>query len=404
MIQAESQILAEHDPTGRHPQAWMNHKSRPHLHEESATEAKLGPLASRSLGHTQDAPADSLSIGETKSSSARAANHDAAKLQDLEQSSKPRAINITKERSYDEDQMESSGAPKVKIEAHKRRQSQVDGISADESESEKVLKLSPAKIHELTSSPQSLPVRALPNRTTSSEKLQKILSEAPQIKVVIPEQQQVAVKAEGHSQPEQKFDMIDEPKSRVPMLQESVFIPGNDEKLQKSITEMLRPGSGGRSLSTPSAPRNPQSNTDRNVRRSSNKGLQGNAGDFDFGGSKPKFDPSVADTDLASPMPTSIPVPPLSLPTYLQLELSSHRPSPLYIHRSVTTDFPYESSRVKIERLLNFLLLPYYLEGALVFGTLACFDAWLYTFTILPLRLLKSFYILGESWVTNLIS
>ena len=105
---------------------------------------------------------------------------------------------------------------------------------------------------------------------------------------------------------------------------------------------------------------------------------------------------------LPSPMPPSIPMPPLSIPTYLQLELSSHRPSSLYIHRSATSDFPYESSRVKIERLMNFLLLPPQLEQVLWFGALACLDAWLYSFTILPLRFLKALYILTQSWGRNL--
>lgn len=104
-----------------------------------------------------------------------------------------------------------------------------------------------------------------------------------------------------------------------------------------------------------------------------------------------------------SPMPASIPLPPLSLPTYLQLELSSSRPSQLYIHRSSTNEFPYESSRVKIERLLNFFLLPFELEGVLWFGVLACLDSWLYTFTILPLRMAKSIYILIQSWAHNLV-
>jgi hypothetical protein len=107
---------------------------------------------------------------------------------------------------------------------------------------------------------------------------------------------------------------------------------------------------------------------------------------------------------MPSPMPKTIPLPSMSLPTYLQLELSSHRPSPLYIHRSRTSDFPYESSLVKIERLLNFLLLPPQLEQVLWFGTFACLDAWLYTFTILPLRLFKSFYILGQSWAANILT
>lgn len=92
-------------------------------------------------------------------------------------------------------------------------------------------------------------------------------------------------------------------------------------------------------------------------------------------------------------LPT-IPVPPLSLPVYLQLELSSDRPSPLYIHRSATSDFPYESSKVKIERLKNFFYVPKHLEGVLWFGAIACLDAWLYTFTILPLRFLNAIWIL----------
>lgn len=78
------------------------------------------------------------------------------------------------------------------------------------------------------------------------------------------------------------------------------------------------------------------------------------------------------------------------MPTYLQLELSSERPSALYIHPPTTSDIPYESSKVKFERLLNFLLLPPKLEQTLIFGALACLDAWLYTFTILPLRFCKA--------------
>ena len=96
-----------------------------------------------------------------------------------------------------------------------------------------------------------------------------------------------------------------------------------------------------------------------------------------------------------------MPIPPLSLPTYLQLELSSERPSTLYIHRSISNDFLYESSRAKFERLLNFLLLPASLEQVLWFGTIACLDAWLYTFTILPLRFLKALAFLVRWWAQN---
>ena len=99
-----------------------------------------------------------------------------------------------------------------------------------------------------------------------------------------------------------------------------------------------------------------------------------------------------------SPIPQDIPIPPMSIPTYLQLELASSRPSPLYIHRSAESEYPYESSRIKFERLLNFLLLPPQLEQVLGFGSLACLDAWLHTFTILPLRFMKAAAILIQWW------
>lgn len=111
---------------------------------------------------------------------------------------------------------------------------------------------------------------------------------------------------------------------------------------------------------------------------------------------------TTSEDPMPSPMPLSIPAPPFSLPTYLQLELSSNRPSPLYIHRSATSDFPYESSRVKIERLQNVFLLPFQLEKVLWFGALACLDAWLFSFTILPLRFIKALSILIHSWGVNL--
>ncbi|KAF2452918.1 eukaryotic membrane protein family-domain-containing protein [Lineolata rhizophorae] len=104
-----------------------------------------------------------------------------------------------------------------------------------------------------------------------------------------------------------------------------------------------------------------------------------------------------------SPMPPSLPLPPTSIPTYLQLELSAERPSPLYIHRpsSPSYDSPYESSAVKFERLVNFLFLPPRLEGVLWFGALACLDAWLYTFTILPLRFGRAVGLWARWWARN---
>ncbi|KAI1108302.1 eukaryotic membrane protein family-domain-containing protein [Nemania sp. NC0429] len=100
-----------------------------------------------------------------------------------------------------------------------------------------------------------------------------------------------------------------------------------------------------------------------------------------------------------SPIPPTIPLPPMSLPTHLQLELAAQRPSPLYIHHSQEADTPYESSALKFERLLNALLLPPYLEQVMFFGTLACLDAWLYTFTILPMRFLNAVGVLVRWWL-----
>ena len=116
-----------------------------------------------------------------------------------------------------------------------------------------------------------------------------------------------------------------------------------------------------------------------------------------------RHDPKAASMEeVFSPDGQPLPVPPFSLSTHLYLELSSSRPSPLYIHRQQGNDLPFESSEIKLERLLNFLLLPPMLEQTLWFGALACFDAWLYTFTILPLRFCKASAILAESWVRNL--
>lgn len=107
------------------------------------------------------------------------------------------------------------------------------------------------------------------------------------------------------------------------------------------------------------------------------------------------------DGSMPSPMPsTGLTAPPWSLSTYLQLELSMDEPTTT-IYRSSASKKIYESSAIKIERLQNFLLLPPQLEQVLWFGSLACLDAWLYSFTILPLRFLKALYILVQSWVKN---
>ncbi|PHH93317.1 hypothetical protein CDD83_7102 [Cordyceps sp. RAO-2017] len=108
--------------------------------------------------------------------------------------------------------------------------------------------------------------------------------------------------------------------------------------------------------------------------------------------------PPGPDARLPSPIPNMIPLPPMSLPTHLQLELAAQRPSPLYIHHSHSADLPYESNAVKLERLKNIMLLPPYLERTLYFGALACLDAWLYNFTILPIRFTLALAVLAKWW------
>lgn len=107
---------------------------------------------------------------------------------------------------------------------------------------------------------------------------------------------------------------------------------------------------------------------------------------------------SDVDSSNINSLSTLLPLPPFSMPTYLQLELSTDRPSPLYLHSPESMHIAYEPSHVQFQRLLNFLLLPPQLEQVLGFGALTCLDAWLYTFTILPLRAVKAFWILGV-WV-----
>ena len=117
---------------------------------------------------------------------------------------------------------------------------------------------------------------------------------------------------------------------------------------------------------------------------------------------EPGFQNNMMEASIPSPMPSTIPAPPSSLSTFLELELSSQPPPPFYIHQSKFNDYPYESSRVKLERLQNFLLLPPQLEQVLWFGALACLDAWLYTFTLLPLRFVKALSLLVQSWAINI--
>ncbi|PQE30285.1 hypothetical protein CJF32_00008185 [Rutstroemia sp. NJR-2017a WRK4] len=283
------------------------------------------------------------------------------------------------------------------------RKASMNGTRGDE----KILKLSPAEIKELTSAPESLPLIS-PNR------------------LPIPSPREVSLEgghtARGSSSEVSWMDLhpndhsTDSPGVRKTSTPETSRFPpeSNSERRQHLDTTLANTGSkrptilSARAFSAQPPPSQWSSYSKSGQSQTSPKRKPAIMGSRPEplsleGLSIPKSGNSVNKPshipDLPpSPIPQSIPLPPMSIPTYLQLELSATRPSPLYIYRSASSEFPYESSKVKFERLLNFLLLPPQLEQVLYFGSLACLDAWLYTFTILPLRFFKALGILISWW------
>ena len=166
----------------------------------------------------------------------------------------------------------------------------------------------------------------------------------------------------------------------------------------RSRKETRSSSSQPRMLRTASTPPSSRS-IDRTTTQSSHRSRR----PTDENGWTPTIEPGRRRTTtsgrLPSPSPSDIPVPTPSLSTYLELELSSEQPSPLFLHRPVGSGLLYEDYKTKVERLQNFLLLPIYLEPTLWFGALACMDAWLYSFTILPLRFIKATWILSQPLV-----
>ena len=265
---------------------------------------------------------------------------------------------------------------------------------------DKILKLSAAEIDELTSAPESLPITS-PRQPSASGPTS--LAQSPSV-----ERRGSGLDPARHPLEEQHRDE----QYRKTSASEPLRVPDTNAE-RRSIAEATlatgaqrRPGVSSRALTTPPVASNrTQSYTKPSLAQFSPKrkpiasGARPEPLDLNSISAKPTTNASKGPAnDPPSPMPQSIPLPPMSIPTYLQLELSSSRPSPLYIYRSATSDNPYESSKVKFERLLNFLLLPPQLEQVLYFGTLACLDSLLYTFTILPLRFFKAAAILTRWW------
>lgn len=296
----------------------------------------------------------------------------------------------------------------IEEESGKTRERDIKSPRALDGEKEKVLKLSPAKTYELTSSPDSLPLQAAP--LDLNERSMATPLSSPRARP----QGSTSDHSNGNTRRDSMQGFDDRKRSGSVVVTSSHTGSGlrdgnsplSAKDSKQDPTSGLRPRLASRTVSTPLIRGKPSSGkmngaVETSVPRSKNNRTIPTP--LQLYDSKGCLKSNATADPVASPMPSSIPIPPLSFPTYLQLELSSSRPSPLYIHRSATSDIPYESSRVKIERLQNFFLLPLQLEQVLWFGTLACLDAWLYSFTILPLRFLKAVYILAKSWVKNIL-
>ncbi|KAK3648435.1 hypothetical protein LTR56_007552 [Elasticomyces elasticus] len=236
-------------------------------------------------------------------------------------------------------------------------------------------KLSPEKLHDLVTSPDSLPIRA---STTLLEDTLLSSSSPP------------AVNGPTTALDHSNAGVSGSHDQDVPSLASISATPG--------AIAAVRPSKASRSISTPVFHRK-QSSSKSHKSKPDLPAIKTEDTNVLPARSAAKLSPKHSGP--FSPHATIMPIPPLSLPTYLQLELSSERPSELYIHRGAGADSVYESSRVKFERLMNFLLLPPSLEQVLWFGAIACLDAWLYTFTILPLRFLKAIAVLVRWWLRS---
>jgi hypothetical protein len=289
--------------------------------------------------------------------------------------------------------LDGSSSPPAASMLHRGREGQgkrsVTRVGSPTAHQE-VLKLSPKQIQELTSSPTSLPRR-------QASPVAEVDADAP---------------CSINSAVDNCHDSDDEQKLRGrPKLhtRRPETYKGEHRNMPGLVTEQ-RPGLPTRTVSTPPVIRRKHSAkgqasardglSDRRPERAtpSPLKLKEHRQERVNGGANLKTSPLPG--TVPSPMP-HLPLPPMSIPTFLQLELASERPSPLYIHRSSTSDYQYEDSSVKFERLLNFISLPLQLERILQFGAWACLDAWLYTFTILPLRFVKALFILVKWWLRN---
>jgi hypothetical protein len=296
---------------------------------------------------------------------------------------------------------QSRPVPQIRRPGDGRRRSSV-------SEQEKILKLSPKQFHELANEPSSIPVRtATPIPEDAESNPPDAIEDASESGKGLGVQLNPAGELNGTQEKRRSRSQTRDTRQE----KEVVAVKGQTEELKQRPT---RPSVNTRSATGPPVMR----------RKQSSQKHQGQAFALDGDEQRPskhlisplnldqnsrefretlKAPPQDRRREMPSPTPAQMPLPPMSMPTFLSLELSAAQPSPLYIYRPATSDFPYESSKVKYDRLVNFLLLPPKLEAILGFGALACLDAWMHTLTILPLRFLIAVGILVRWWGSTIV-
>ncbi|WZH47304.1 eukaryotic membrane protein family-domain-containing protein [Fusarium acuminatum] len=271
-----------------------------------------------------------------------------------------------------------------------------------------VRRLSASEMQRLTNSPESLPVAPAPQRRSiDQDSASHLLDQREAIR-------QSTMRLEQAQQTLEAFPSLQPNSVAVEARASGSAGLGPPRDIQMDFQR--RPSPGARTLSTPpttrplagdlsgtSSPRRYSSFNPAGRPTSLHLNLDGSGGTSPVLNTRSGPATAIPVTESSglrppSPIPPIIPLPPMSLPTHLQLELAAQRPSPLYIHQSHAYDIPYESNAAKFERLKNVLFLPPFLERTLNFGALACLDAWLYNFTILPMRFTLALGVLVHWW------
>lgn len=277
-----------------------------------------------------------------------------------------------------------------------RRTRDRSGTKSSE-QSSGIRRLSASKIQELAASPDSLPVAALPEQPLSASVVETNhwSSMASQLPNPMPSHRTFDKVESSRSEafgdaPPSKTLRSERPAGSARTLTAPTYN-------RKSVSQNAAPTFSSRRNSIQPTPRPVPLNLESGSNFPPQDGPKSHASESQ-GRHEARDSREQRDPRAPSPMPPSFPIPPLSAPTFLQLELAAQRPSPLYVYHSYGGDIPYESSAVKFERLKNFLLLPPLLERTLMIGALACLDAWLWTLTILPMRFFLAVKILAGWW------